>query len=178
MLLKVLIWKDISQTTYWGTYLSLYIERKLKWRQYIEIAFLLVSVVGVLGSLLWAPSPMVACLLMSVYKIIELLKPSISTSTDYLDKLISLRHSCGNVHAELEALWVRLYDEPSCNMDNLRHIFFDRCKTELNKIIRLSDAMTIRSIRKFDIIANEAVIKEKKYYEQATAQIKTQSNAD
>jgi hypothetical protein len=99
------IWYEMVHIKYGDSYLAHYLFRQKSIRKWFKILILVFSTGGVFGWKIWEGVPIIACALIAVFQIFNLIENQIIISDKEIEKISVLRNKYVSYFNKLEKLW-------------------------------------------------------------------------
>jgi len=100
------IWYEMTHMKYGDTYLAYYLFRQKTIKKWFKILTLVFSTSGVLGWKFWDGFPIIACGLISILQLFNLVENQIIISENETEKVSDLRNRYVSYFNKLEKLWI------------------------------------------------------------------------
>jgi hypothetical protein len=140
------IWYEMTHIKYGDTYLAYYLFRQKTIKKWFKILTLVFSASGVLGWKFWDGFPVIACILISVLQLFNLVENQIIISEKESEKISNLRNKYVSYFNSLEKLWID-FDADRLNEQEATEQFYQLRQVGL-EIEALDNELHIRKIKK------------------------------
>jgi hypothetical protein len=117
------IWYEMMHVKYGDTYLAYYLFRQKTKKKWFKILTLVFSASGVLGWKFWEGFPVIACVLISVIQLFNLVENHVIISEKETEKVSTLRNKYVLYFNRLEKLWID-FDENRLNEQETTEQFY------------------------------------------------------
>jgi len=140
------IWYEMIHIKYGDSYLAFYLFRQKTIRKWFKILTLVFSTSGVLGWKFWDGFPIIACVLISVLQLFNLVENQIIISEKETEKISDLRNRYITYFNKLEKLWIDFNADRLNEQDASDQFFLHR--QVASEIEALDNELHIHKIKK------------------------------
>jgi hypothetical protein len=155
------IWYELVHAKFGEIYLAKYISQQKSFRKWFKILTLIFSTSGILGWTIWEYAPIIACGLIGITQLINLIENQLFFTDEEFDNVSNLRIKYINYFNKLEKLWVN-YKLNKFNDDEAADHFFKL--REIGADIEVSDNKL--HIKEKDTLFNKADKQTREYFSQ------------
>lgn len=147
------IWYEMTHVKFGETYLAIYLNRQKSTRKLFKVFTLVFSTSGVLGWKVWAGFPIIACILISIIQLLNLVENQIIINDSDIDKVSELRNKYITYFNDLEKLWVD-YEAKRLN-ENEANDYFYKLRQIASTIEALDNKLHIQRIQSMCTLADK-----------------------
>lgn len=144
------VWYEFVHSKFGESYLALYINKQKSRKKWFKIITLIFSTSGILGWKLWDYAPIVACGIISIMQVINLVENEIILSETEIDKICTLRNRYVQYTNQLEKLFI---DSKTKAEKEIKELFYEYRKLG-EEIEALDNDLHIQQIKSLISKAN------------------------
>jgi hypothetical protein len=141
------LWYELAQSRHGFEYLALFLDVQKRRRKWFKISIIVFSTGGIMGWKLWEYAPQVACAVIAVVELFQLIENQIILKDDKFEKFSDLRTKYLEYSNHLEKLWLE-YDNESKTENEVRDIYFQLRNNEFVEIQKIDNSLDIPQLRK------------------------------
>lgn len=145
--MREVIWYGFAEARYGFEYLTLYLDLQKKRRKFFKASILVLSTSGVMGWGIWEYAPQIACLIIAIVEIIQLLGNQIILKEKEIEKCSELKTRYFEYSNCLEELWID-FENNSKDQDESKRYYYELKKQKYFPIEKLDNELDIPHVEK------------------------------
>lgn len=141
------LWYELAQARHGYEYLALFLDIQKRRKKWFKISIIIFSTGGIMGWKIWDYAPQVACGVIAIVEIFQLIENQIILKDEKLTKFSDLRTKYLEYSNCLEKLWLE-YDNKIKDENEVRDMYFNLRNNKFVEMQKIDNELDIPQLKR------------------------------